>query len=60
MNLEQSCVRPGHWRIEGWDVRRVDRTWIAARFADEPAIVRPTLHAIREEIADRIEQSRGT
>ena len=24
-NLEQKCVRPGYWRIEGYDVVRIAR-----------------------------------
>lgn len=30
-NLEAACVRPGLWRIEGYDVRRVGRRWTVYR-----------------------------
>lgn len=34
--LEQSCIRPGHWRIEGYDVHRVrdggETYWEIRRF----------------------------
>lgn len=45
--LEQSCVRPGHWLIEGYDVerlvlhkgRRVRGQWIIRHFGEEKAVV---------------------
>jgi hypothetical protein len=57
MDLEQSCIEPGRWGIEGWTVTRTTDGWTAERFGEQ--FDRRTLGEVREEIADRIEQARG-
>jgi hypothetical protein len=57
--LEQRCVRPGYWVIEGWDVRRQAVSnpyygyWAARRPGED--FQRRTLALIREEIRNRME-----
>ena len=55
LDLEQSCVAPGHWRIEGWTVRRTQTGWTVAQFDNEPSPAAKrfrTLRDAREWIAD--------
>ena len=61
MDLEQQCVRPGKWLIEGWVVIRhapphQRMYWHAQAFGI--AFTKSTLAAIRDEIANRIVQAR--
>jgi hypothetical protein len=56
LGLEQSCVRPGHWLIEGYDVTRehpVLGTWVVSRFG-QPVAFRRTLDGARIWIADQV------
>jgi hypothetical protein len=51
--LEQQCLEPGHWLIEGWDVLRVYSRgygvqWVALRSGEQFA--RRTLADIRARI----------
>jgi len=48
-HLEQKCVEPGHWRIEGWTVRKTARGWAVSGF-DHPGVTVSTLRAAREWI----------
>lgn len=52
-HLEQVCIAPGHWHIEGRDVRRTPHGWTVTRFADEPNTTVRTLREAREWIADQ-------
>ena len=57
LSLEQKCIEPGHWLIEGWHVRRKAvskpyRSWWVARSRGEE-FQRRTLALIREEIRNR-------
>lgn len=61
--LEQRCVRPGLWRIEGWDVERYHWQghgwrWRIKGSTDVPApgVQRRTLAEIREWIRERREE----
>lgn len=56
--LEQRCVEPGRWLIEGWEVRRHGSArrpsiWIAER--DGERFSRTNLAAVREEIRSRLD-----
>lgn len=62
--LEQSCVRPGHWLIEGRTVtrkrtygRRGPYFWEITLFEEKP-VQRATLAECREYIATECEQGR--
>jgi hypothetical protein len=52
--LEERCVKPGHWVIEGYDVFRIrgtgDRRWQIEGPA--PRVGRRTLDEIRDWIRD--------
>jgi hypothetical protein len=61
LGLEQACIEPGHWVIEGRDVSR--RTRGAAkghkqcweiRFFNEPVVAFNTLGEVRNWIAGQI------
>jgi hypothetical protein len=50
--LEQRCVAPGHWVIEGWDVRITpQRDWRATRFGEQ--FRARTLADVKDEIRQR-------
>jgi hypothetical protein len=56
MPLEQRCVRPGRWVIEGWDVRKEAKHphygyWVARRFGE--VFEQRTLAGVREEVRER-------
>lgn len=56
VGLEQACVRPGHWLIEGYDVMRMThnsprRRWEIMRFGKWVHEV-PTLAEARDWIAN--------
>jgi hypothetical protein len=59
--LEQRCVRPGKWLIEGWNAHRVqdamdsrNHWWTAEKFGE--SFTRHNLSDIREEITFRTER----
>jgi hypothetical protein len=65
-SLEQRCIRPGEWMIEGWNCRRVqDMTdsrnywWVCERFKGE-YFHRHNLADVREVIAEKKEMERTT
>lgn len=51
--LEQRCLAPGCWRIEGWAVSRGAGGWTLRWFTDEPVVVVRTLREAREWIVNR-------
>jgi hypothetical protein len=54
MGLEQRCVEPGYWRIEGYDVYRVTQfLWRIVYFKEEVALC-GTLRECREWIRERL------
>lgn len=54
VGLEQSCIKPGHWLIEGYDVYRWKTGgWRAYHFGRKVGWFR-TLREAREWIADRL------
>jgi hypothetical protein len=60
MPLEQRCVEPGHWLIEGYDVKRVKYGWpqgwwwrIALPGGVLAEVQRRTLGEIREWIREQ-------
>lgn len=60
MPLEQKCVRPGEWLIEGYTVRHVKYArphgwwWRIAGPAPVPGVQRRTLAEIRDWIRDQV------
>lgn len=54
MDLEQRCVSRGHWRIEGWEVRRWKKGWTVTQstYISPDAKRFRTLRDAREWIAD--------
>lgn len=54
-SVERGCQGPGHWLVEGADVRRVSRGRWEIDSGDGEPITCPTLTAAMWEIADRIE-----
>jgi hypothetical protein len=58
LGLEQRCVEPGHWRIEGHDVKKGRKCWYVSYF-DNYLTKRLTLRECREYIKDRIIQGEG-
>jgi hypothetical protein len=54
LGLEQNCIEPGHWLIEGYDVQRVGRNgWNTYRFGPERVHWTRTLQQAREWIASQ-------
>lgn len=51
LGLEQRCVKPGHWLIEGYDVRREHGNWRVYRFEVHLLDSFRTLKEAREWIA---------
>lgn len=52
-SLEQRCVEPGRWRIEGFEVFRTPsgRQWVVRDVELDVLVAFPTLRAAREAIA---------
>ena len=50
--LEQKLIRPGHWKIEGYDAVREDKVWHLS-FAGQAIETFSTLREVRHWIADQ-------
>lgn len=63
--MEMACIRPGVWRVEGYDVERVKadgKTWwqVFTRYAGEPEVFhgkRPSLVEACDLVWDLMVQS---
>jgi hypothetical protein len=57
-DLEQRCIRPGLWGIEGREVERMPGGYCRVVYFGEVVHTTRTLREARELIADDIEQQR--
>jgi hypothetical protein len=65
--LEQSCIGPGHWYIEGYRVirrtglraRKWSSEWHITFNRDDEPVIRRTLGEARDWIRDQIEARRS-
>lgn len=59
--LEQKCVKPGYWEVEGYTVRRSDAGWWHVSHVDANGALRPrgryrTLRECREHIYELVHE----
>lgn len=58
--LEKVCITPGHWAVEGWDVRRAGpRRWEATLSYADSCRVRKITALSLGLVCERIAEDRG-